>query len=84
VLKQPVEFGEMGNPEARLDIHVICMLAVKQCDSLVILLQNLVEMFQTPEFLERIVKSDQATIAELFNQRLPRQLPRQFSIKEET
>jgi PTS system galactitol-specific IIA component len=71
VLKHPIEFGEMGNPDAKLDIHLVCMLAVKQCDSLVILLQNLVEMFQTPEILERIVKSDPATIAELFNRQLP-------------
>jgi PTS system galactitol-specific IIA component len=71
VLKHPVEFGEMGNPEARIAIEIVCLLAVKQCEALVALLQNLVELFQTPELLERIVISDPEEIAELFNQRLP-------------
>jgi PTS system galactitol-specific IIA component len=70
VLKKPVEFGEMGNPDARLDVHIVCMLAVRQSDSLVTILQNLVEMFQTPGLLEYVANSDPDTIANLFNQRL--------------
>jgi len=79
-LKKPVEFGEMGNPDAKLDIHIVCILAVKQADSLVVILQNLIEIFQTPGMLERILKSNPESIAELFN----RQLNQQQSIGEES
>jgi PTS system galactitol-specific IIA component len=70
VLKDPVEFGEMGNPESKLEIHIVCMLAIQQSDSLVTILQNLVEMFQTRGLLKQIVESDSVTIANLFNQRI--------------
>lgn len=69
-LKNPVVFGEMGNPEAKIDIHLVCMLAVNQSDSLVTLLQNLVEMFQSAGVLEQVMESDPVNIAHIFNQRL--------------
>ncbi|MEJ2012685.1 MAG: PTS sugar transporter subunit IIA [Anaerolineales bacterium] len=71
-LRHPVEFGEMGNPEGTVQARIVFMLAVKESDSLVSLLQNLVGIFQDADFLKRILESqDRTTIAELFNARLP-------------
>jgi PTS system galactitol-specific IIA component len=72
VLPEPVSFGEMGNPEGTVDVNVICVLAVKQADFLVSLLQDLVAIFQDAEILHQIVTADSAEdVAAIFNQRLP-------------
>jgi len=72
VLATPVQFGEMGNPDGHVQASVIFMLAVKESDSLVSLLQNLVGIFQDPAMLRQMIESaDREAIAALFNARLP-------------
>lgn len=72
VLPEAVSFGEMGNPQRTVDVNVICLLAVKQADFLVSLLQELVAIFQDAEILHQIVTADSAqVVADIFNQRLP-------------
>ena len=72
VLSETVEFGEMGNPEGKVQVSIVCMLAVKESDSLVLLLQNLVGILQDPALLRRVLETtDCETIASLFNARLP-------------
>jgi PTS system galactitol-specific IIA component len=72
VLAAPVAFGEMGNPDGTVDVRIACCLAVKESDSLVLLLQNLVGIFQDTDFLRQILAQDKAEdVADLFNARLP-------------
>ncbi|MFN2147677.1 MAG: PTS sugar transporter subunit IIA [Anaerolineales bacterium] len=72
VLVHPVEFGEMGNPEGTVPVRIVFMLAVKQSDSLVSLLQNLVGIFQNPAILHEILETpEREVIAVLFNEKLP-------------
>jgi PTS system galactitol-specific IIA component len=72
VLSEPVEFGEMGNPDGSVRVRIVFMLAVKESDSLVSLLQNLVGIFQDPSWLRQIIETpDREAIAALFNARLP-------------
>jgi PTS system galactitol-specific IIA component len=72
VLPEPVSFGEMGNPEGTVYVNVICVLAVKQADFLVSLLQDLMAIFQDAEVLHKIVTADSTEdVADIFNQRLP-------------
>lgn len=68
----PIEFGEMGNPDGIVGARIICMLAVTESETLVLLLQNLVGIFQDPDVLQQIVDASSSTeIAKLFNDRLP-------------
>lgn len=55
VLQQPVLFGEMGNPEQAVAVRLVCALAVARSELLVSLLQQLVQLFQTPGVLQHIV-----------------------------
>ena len=72
VLKSPVAFGEMGNPDGKVEVRIVCCLAVKESDSLVLLLQNLVGIFQDTEFLRQLLAQDSVKdVATLFNARLP-------------
>jgi len=72
ILARPVAFGEMGNPDGTVQARIVFMLAVKESDSLVSLLQNLVGIFQDSLFLQQMLGSgDREAIAALFNARLP-------------
>ncbi len=72
VATEPIEFGEMGNPDRTVGAQIICMLAVTESETLVSLLQNLVGIFQDPDVLQQIIEAPSATeIAKLFNDRLP-------------
>ncbi len=54
VLEQPVEFVEMGSTEDKVLVTIVCALAVTKSESLASLLQQLVEMFQSPGVLRQI------------------------------
>lgn len=72
VLEEPVEFGEMGSEDQKVRVKIICMLAVRQSETLVSLLKSLVGMFQDVDFLRRIVNAgDAVEIAAIFSDRLP-------------
>jgi PTS system galactitol-specific IIA component len=67
ILAEPVLFGEMGNPESTVPVRLVCALAVTQSESLVKLLQQLVQMFQMPGVLSQIVgASSPAEIVQIF------------------
>jgi PTS system galactitol-specific IIA component len=72
VLDEPVEFGEMGNPDNTVDVQLVCMLAVTESETLVSLLKSLVGIFQDPQLLHLICEQKSASkIAAIFNERLP-------------
>ncbi|MGC8786562.1 MAG: PTS sugar transporter subunit IIA [Anaerolineae bacterium] len=69
VLKNPVEFGEMGNPGSTVPVQIVCLLAVAKSEILVKILQSLVEMFQTPGLLKQIVQAKNSSeIIKIFQQ----------------
>jgi PTS system galactitol-specific IIA component len=53
-LDRPVPFGEMGNPEAQLDVEIIAMLALPDKESAQSELVRMIERFQDAAFLDRI------------------------------
>jgi len=57
VLTRPVTFGEMGNPQGKVDAKVIFLLSITDPSQQVVWLQKLVEAFQHPHFLQHLVKS---------------------------
>lgn len=71
-LASPVTFGEMGSQDGTVEAQIVCCLAVKQSESLVSLLQNLVGIFQDTDFLRQLLThEDPEEVAQLFNARLP-------------
>ena len=72
LLEEPVTFGEMGSVAGTVAVQVACCLAVKESESLVSLLQNLVGIFQDTAFLRQLLASETSKdVAELINSRLP-------------
>jgi PTS system galactitol-specific IIA component len=72
LLRSPVPFGEMGNPDGTVQVQLVCCLAVKESESLVSLLQDLVGIFQDTAFLRQLLKQENAeVVANLINGRLP-------------
>ena len=72
LLEEPVTFGEMGSADGTVAVQVACCLAVKESESLVSLLQNLVGIFQDTAFLRQLLTLETSKdVAELINSRLP-------------
>lgn len=72
VLDEPVEFVEMGTDDRTVEVSIIFMLAIKESDTLVPLLRNLVGILQDAEFLKELTSEREPTrIAEMFNEQLP-------------
>lgn len=71
VLEKPVEFGEMGSPDSTVPVRIVCALAVAHSESLVTLLQRLVEIFQNPDVLSQIAGAqNSAEIVAIFERHL--------------
>ena len=71
VLEEPVKFVEMGDPDSTVPVRIVCALAVAQSELMVKLLQQLVEVFQSPEVLRAIAGAGNAAkIVEIFEQHL--------------
>jgi PTS system galactitol-specific IIA component len=58
VLEQPVEFGEMGSPDSAVSVRIVCALAVAHPESLVMLLQRLIEVLQHADVLIQITEAE--------------------------
>ena len=71
VLEKPVEFGEMGSPDSTVPVRIVCALAVARSESLITLLQQLMEIFQSPDVLSQIAEAQRpAEIAAIFERHL--------------
>lgn len=57
VLKDPVKFNEMGNPTNEIDVRLVFMLAIKNPDAQLILLQQLIGLFRGAAFLSKLAKA---------------------------
>lgn len=54
VLANPVQFHVMGCVEELIPVHVVFLLAIKEQDDQVVILQKLAEMIQDLSFIEKI------------------------------
>ncbi|WP_174614832.1 PTS sugar transporter subunit IIA [Virgibacillus ihumii] len=71
VLKQPVEFGVMGDPDATVPVKIVFLLAMNESHSQLSLLQNLMQIFQDEETLPAIINaSDKTEIKAMVDQNL--------------
>ncbi len=67
-LARPVQFGQLGDPDGRVDISIVFMLSVTQPEAQVYLLQALVDVYKDEASLRRLyAATDRADIAEQVN-----------------
>ena len=57
VLDNPVEFTHMGTRNQKVLVNIVFMLAIKEAESQLELLQKLMDLFQKEEFFEKIIFS---------------------------
>lgn len=71
VLNNPVTFQLMGDPEASVDVEVVFLLAVKEPNQQLALLERLMDMFQDDETMRTLRKaSSPVDIVTLLENRL--------------
>ncbi|MBB6449935.1 PTS system galactitol-specific IIA component [Geomicrobium halophilum] len=61
VLKEPVDFGIMGEPKATIPIKLVFLLAMDEEHSQLSLLQKLMEMFQDEDTLKYLINENNKT-----------------------
>jgi galactitol PTS system EIIA component len=54
VLKDPTEFTMMGTTDQTVQVQLVLLLAIQNPDSHIQVLQQLMELFQSPEILQRL------------------------------
>ena len=71
VLKEPVEFGVMGDPEDTTAVKLVFMLAMDKADAQLSLLQKLMQIFQDESVLQFLAnEKDKTKIFELLENKL--------------
>jgi galactitol PTS system EIIA component len=71
VLKEPVDFGVMGDPNETTPVKLVFMLAMDQADSQLSLLQKLMQIFQDEKTLQFLAnEKDKTKILELLANKL--------------
>lgn len=58
VLKHPVKFGSMVDPQEKLNVYIVLLLAVKDQNIQIRLLKKLMTVFQNVELLKKIQTAD--------------------------
>jgi PTS system galactitol-specific IIA component len=67
-LKEPVPFSMMGNPEVKLPVQIVFMLAIKEPKNQVHILKQLIKMFQNEHILKEILSAqEKETVKELLD-----------------
>ena len=60
-LENPVSFYQMGTNDVEVSVKVIFMLALKEAHSQLSILQQLIEILQDKEIMERLMNMDEHT-----------------------
>ena len=60
-LKEPVPFYLMGTNDVEVPVRVIFMLALKEAHSQLTMLQQLIEVLQDKDIMDRILSMDENT-----------------------
>ena len=69
ILKNPVEFSSMEDPDIKLNVQIIIMLALNEPHGHIEMLQKIVKLIQNPEALKKIIKA--SSIEEVMNKLEP-------------
>ncbi len=71
ILKEPVIFRAMDDPDKEVEVKLVIMLALKEAHGHIEMLQKVVSLIQDQESLKRVIDSeDLSTIYEIISQKL--------------
>ncbi|MCC0782014.1 PTS sugar transporter subunit IIA [Clostridioides sp. ES-S-0108-01] len=70
ILDKPVKFIMMGTDDTEIDVKVIFMLAVKEPQEQLQLLEKLMTIFQDESMLNNIVDLNEESVSDLLNSKL--------------
>ena len=71
ILKEPIKFGQLGDPDTKIDVSIVFLLSVTQPSAQVYLLQSLVEIYKDEDLLHKLhMASDPITIVDEVNDAL--------------
>lgn len=62
ILKNPIEVNSMGQPDEKIKVSVVLMLALVGAESHLNLLQSMMETFQDEDFLHTIIDTEDPQI----------------------
>jgi PTS system galactitol-specific IIA component len=64
VLKSPVGFAQMGTDGSiRLDVHIVFLLAIKETEKQVEMIQQLMKLIQSPSLVEGLSRAVDSSAA---------------------
>lgn len=66
---QPIKVGKMDDPDEKIDIHLILLLAIKNPDGYVKFLSDLTTLFQVDEFSEYVKRKDYEGLIKLIKEK---------------
>ena len=69
ILKSPVEFSSMEDPDIKLNVQIIIMLALSEPHGHIEMLQKIVKLIKNPEILGAIINT--SSIEEVMNELEP-------------
>ena len=69
ILKSPVEFSSMEDPDIKLNVQIIIMLALSEPHGHIEMLQKIVKLIKNPEILGAIINA--SSIEEVMNELEP-------------
>ncbi|MCC0633886.1 PTS sugar transporter subunit IIA [Clostridioides sp. ZZV15-6388] len=70
ILNEPVKFIMMGTDDTEIDVKVIFMLAVKEPQEQLQLLERLMTIFQDENILNNIIDLSEESVSDLLNSKL--------------
>ncbi|UWD49133.1 PTS sugar transporter subunit IIA [Clostridioides difficile] len=70
ILNEPVKFIMMGTDDTEIDVKVIFMLAVKEPQEQLQLLERLMTIFQDENMLNNIIDLSEESVSDLLNSKL--------------
>lgn len=83
ILKKPVEFNVMGNPDEKVEVKIVFMMAIKEPHMQINLLKNLVSVFQDKKLLIRLTNAtNKNNIISLLNDTINLDLQKGDSVRE--
>jgi PTS system galactitol-specific IIA component len=69
-LEHPIEFYEMGNPDKKVKVHIVMMLAMAEGKDQVSLLTRIMGLVQEPELLKAMYEANQDELVEMISSHL--------------
>lgn len=70
ILKNPVEFNRMDDPQEKVKVSIVLLIALKESQKQIKVLEELINLLQDEKFLERLIRQrEKGEIVRLFREK---------------